>query len=218
LARLEQIRGIFQPVPTPFDGDGEVDEAVFAELVEYCVSSGAHAVFVGGPFGQGPAMNAGQRMRVMDIAFEIAAGRVPVVPDIGAVDPYTARALGQHARSRGALAVAITAPYYFADRSADELIMHFTMIDQAVMLPFLVVTDPPYQGYPISAEFLARIREAAPRLFGAHPAKTGVAELLGYLRTLGPSWPGWRTAETAWRRSCRTRTPSATTSRSSARP
>lgn len=185
MAEIDQIRGMFQPVPTPFDDEGELDESLYGQLVEHYIDHGANALFVFGPFGQGPAMNLGQRMRGLEIALERSAGRIPVVPDIGAVDPYSARSLGEHARSLGAISVAISAPYYYADRSPDELIKHFKMIDDSVELPFIIVTDPPYQGYPISLELMARLRDAVPRLIGAHPAKTGIAEVLGYLRVLG---------------------------------
>ncbi len=176
---------MFQSIPTPFDDDGELDEPLYADMIRYYVEHGVNALFVFGPFGQGPAMSVEQRARGLEIALEVAGDRVPVVPDVGAVEPYTARALARHAREHGATAVAASAPYFYSDRSPAELVLHFAMIDEVAQLPMLIVTDPAYQGYTITLETMAAIREGVPRVFGVHPAHTGVEQVLRYQNVMG---------------------------------
>jgi dihydrodipicolinate synthase/N-acetylneuraminate lyase len=180
----EAIRGMLLPLPTVFDGQGEVDEPVMRDLVQFYLGAGVHAFFVCGSFGQGPAMRPEQRQRVAQLVLEEVRGRVPVVVHIGTVDPYTAIELGQHARAAGADAIGVVGPYYYTDRTEDELVLHFQMIDQAVGLPILVYNNPGYQGYVITPPLMQRLCQAVPRIFGAKLAMGTIPEALEYLRLI----------------------------------
>ena len=58
---VDDIRGMFVPVPTPFTLDGDLDEQLFAELVEHYITVGGNALFLFGSIGQGAAMSAAMR-------------------------------------------------------------------------------------------------------------------------------------------------------------
>ena len=45
------IKGIVMPMPTPFLEDGEVDERMFEELIDFYLASGVQALFINGSFG-----------------------------------------------------------------------------------------------------------------------------------------------------------------------
>jgi dihydrodipicolinate synthase/N-acetylneuraminate lyase len=122
MAAARPISGMFVPVPTVFDQDGELDRAVYGELIDYYVSHGADALFLMGPFGQGPAMSPGHRKLALEVAIAAAAGRVPVAPNITAVDLFTSRELAQHAQDHGAACVAMIGPYYYGDRTPDDIV------------------------------------------------------------------------------------------------
>ncbi|MBI4522994.1 MAG: dihydrodipicolinate synthase family protein [Deltaproteobacteria bacterium] len=180
-----QIKGIVMPVPTPFLEDGELDEKVFEQLVDFYLASGAHALFINGSYGQGPAMPENQRKRTAEIAVRRARRRVPVMVHIGAVDPYTSSDLGRHARSTGADAVAIVGPYYYSDHTEYEIVEHFRSVDQATELPVLVYNNPAYQGYAITPAMMAGLREAVPRIFGSKLARGTIPEAQRYRSAVG---------------------------------
>jgi len=182
---VDEIRGMFVPVPTPFTLDGELDEALFAELVEHYIQIGGNALFLFGSVGQGAAMNLSMRKRGLEVALEAAAGRIPVVPNVGTVDPYSGRELGAHAREHGAIAVGHVGPYYYNDRSTAELIAHVKMVDEAAQLPLFVYNNPAYQGYSIEPAAMAQIREAVPNMFGLNIAKGGITDILRYQSAMG---------------------------------
>ncbi|MGH3118857.1 MAG: dihydrodipicolinate synthase family protein, partial [Gaiellales bacterium] len=58
-----RVRGIVVPLPTPFDGRGEIDKDLFAAMADHYAKRGVGAFFLFGSFGQGPAMSTEQRKR-----------------------------------------------------------------------------------------------------------------------------------------------------------
>lgn len=182
---VSAIRGMVMPVPTPFLEDGEVDERLFEELLDFYLATGVQALFINGSYGQGPAMSVEQRKKSAEIAVKRANRRIPVIIHVGAVDPYTSSDLGRHARSIGADAIAIVGPYYYSDHNEYEVIEHFRIVDQATGLPALVYNNPQYSGYNITPALMARLREAVPRLFGSKLAKGTISEAQRYLNAVG---------------------------------
>lgn len=161
------IRGVVVSVPTPFLEDGEIDTKILQELLDFYLGAGAHALFVNGSYGQGPAMTLEQRQRTAEIITKRVGKKVPVIIHVGTVDPYTSSELGRHARSIGADAISIVGPYYYSDHSEDEIINHYRMVDQATELPVLVYNNPEYSGYNITPRLMAKLVDAVPRIFGA---------------------------------------------------
>ncbi|HEY7062281.1 MAG TPA: dihydrodipicolinate synthase family protein [Chloroflexota bacterium] len=180
----DAIRGMLLPIPTVFDGTGEVDEPLMREMTRFYLDAGIHALFVCGSFGQGPAMRLDQRKAVAELIVEEVRGRIPVLIHIGTVDPYSAVELGQHAREIGADGIGVVGPFYYTDRVHDELVLHFQMIDEAVQLPMLVYNNPGYQGYVITPALMERLVGVVPRIFGAKLAMGTIPEALEYLERI----------------------------------
>lgn len=182
---IEKVKGMLLPLPTPFDGNGGLDEGLLAEMTRYYVEQGVDALFAFGSFGMGPAMTVEQRKRGLEIVMKQVQGRIPVVAQIGAVDPYTSRDLGLHARAEGADAAGTVGPYYYADRSETELVEHVKFLDEALKMPLFFYNNPRYQGYAVGPALMRKMREAAPRLFGAKLAMGSVDDALIYQAALG---------------------------------
>lgn len=184
----ERIQGMLLPLPTPFQGNGELDEGLLQEMARFYVKAGVNALFLLGSYGQGPAMPHEMRKRATEQVVKAVGGQVPIVVHIGAVDPYTSQELGQHAKTCGADAVALVGPYYYADRSETEIIEHIRMVDQAIAMPLFFYNNPRYQGYSVTPSFLSHIQEAVPRLFGVKLAMGTIDEALQYRTALGPEF------------------------------
>ena len=184
LLSTNAIRGFVAPLPTVFDGAGAVDDGLNRDVAEFYIEAGVNALFLLGSYGQGPALGVADRERVARVVVDQARGRLPVVVHIGAVDPYTTIELGLHARDLGVDAVAIVGPYYYADRSEEELLRHFEMVDQALQVPILIYNNPRYQGYPIDPQLMGRLVSVAPRIFGAKLALGTLDDALDFVREI----------------------------------
>jgi dihydrodipicolinate synthase/N-acetylneuraminate lyase len=166
MATTDAIRGMLLPMPTVFDGNGEVDEPLMRDMVQFYVSTGVNGLFVCGSYGNGPAMRPDQRKRVAEIVIEEVRQRIPVVIHIGAVEHYTAIDLGVHAREQGADAVGMVGPYYYNDHTENEVLLHYQKVDAAVQLPMLIYNNPAYQGYAIKLPLMQQLCASIPRIFG----------------------------------------------------
>jgi dihydrodipicolinate synthase/N-acetylneuraminate lyase len=184
----ENVKGMLLPLPTPFDGDGGLDEGLLAEMAAYYVDRGVDSLFLFGSYGQGPAMAVEQRKRGLESIMKRVHGKIPIVVHIGAVDPYTSKELGLHARAEGADAVGIVGPYYYSDRSEAELMEHVRFLDDALKMPLFFYNNPKYQGYPVTPRMLRKMREVAPRLFGAKLAMGTIDDAMEYRTAMGPDF------------------------------
>lgn len=179
---MKEVRGVVLPTPTVFRDDGSVDEPVMRELTEWFVSCGVQAFFINGSYGQGAAMQPEERKKVAELIVKQVNHRVPVVVHIGAVDPYSAIDLAKHAKAIGAEAIGHVGPYYYADRSEYEIIEHIKMVDRAVGMPMLIYNNPRYSGYNIHPQFMAKLVDAVPNIFGAKLAMGSVDEAMAYMK------------------------------------
>ena len=136
-----QLQGILPPVLTPLNEDETVDEHSLAALIDYQISEGVHGIWVCGTTGEFAGLDAQQRAIAVRVAVQTAAGRVPVVANVG--DGSTALAI-RHARvaaEAGVDVIALTPPYYYSNNQP-ELLDHFRAMRAAVDLPLLVYNIP----------------------------------------------------------------------------
>lgn len=180
----ERAKGHLAPIPAVFDGKGEPDLPMIEKLTDWYMNAGVHGFFVLGSQGQGAACRIDQRKAIAETVVRRVKGRVPVIVQIGAVDPYTSIELGEHAKNTGADAIAIVGPYYYSDRNEWELMAHYKMVDAAVGLPILLYNNPEYSGYPCPPAFMAKLKEEIPNVFGAKLANGNVGQAMNYLRAL----------------------------------
>ncbi len=181
----ERARGMLAPIPGVFDGKGEPDLAMMERLVDFYMDAGVHGFFVLGSQGQGAACTIAQRKAIAETVVKRIDGRVPVIVQVGAADPYTSCELGAHAKSIGSDAIGIVGPYYYSDRPEWELIEQHKEVDAATGLPILLYNNPQYSGYPTPPAMMKKLKDAMPNVFGSKLANGNLGQAKTYLRVLG---------------------------------
>lgn len=182
------MKGFIAPIPTVFDGSGEPDLPVIEAMADFFVNAGVHGFFVLGSLGMGPVCTNEQRKLVAETVVRRVGGRVPVMVQVGAPEPYSSVELATHAEGIGADAIGVVGPYYFNNRTEWELIEHHRMIGNACGLPMLLYNNPLYSGYPCPPALMIKLREAVPHVFGAKLARGNPVDALRYLEALGPDF------------------------------
>jgi N-acetylneuraminate lyase len=185
MVNLDSVRGVVLPLPTPFDGQGNVDEQLLAAMAEHYVNLGVRSLFLFGSFGQGPAMTAQQRRHGLEVVLAAVGARATVIPQIGAVDPYSSRELAEHALQAGAPVLGTVGPYYYADRSPDEIRRHLGFVFADITAPVLLYNNARYQGYDITAKQMVALRSEVPTIFAVKMAKGTLADLQRHRAALG---------------------------------
>ncbi|MCA0240830.1 MAG: dihydrodipicolinate synthase family protein [Proteobacteria bacterium] len=160
----QDLIGIIPPVVTPFTASGEVDEQAFRGVVRFMLKKQVHGICVGGSSGEGHTYSAQEFTRLMEIACEEVAGRVPVVA--GIIVNSTRDAIAR-ARSIEHLPVAglqVTPVHYVFKCDDDATYKHFKALTEATKFPVIIYNVVPWNY--LSPALLIRIMQDMPGVIG----------------------------------------------------
>ena len=179
------FKGVITALVTPFR-DGALDEAAFVALVERQIAAGVHGLVPVGTTGETSTLSTEEHQRVVELCVETARGRAVVIAGAGANATAEAVDLVRHAKTVGADAALVVAPYY--NRPSQEgLYQHYKAINDAVQLPVVIYNVPSRTVVDISNETLQRL-SALPNMIGVKDA-TGDLPRASMQRIIcGPEW------------------------------
>jgi 4-hydroxy-tetrahydrodipicolinate synthase len=166
------LRGCGTALLTPFDDDGSFDEPAFRSFVEWQVSEGVHSVIPCGSTGEAVTLTLEEHRRVVSVAAEVVAGRVPVIAGAGSNDTKKAIALSKDMKACGATHLLHVSPMYNKPPQRG-IAAHFRAIADSVDLPIVVYNVPGRTGSNIEAATTLEIAE--------HPNVVAVKEASGNL-------------------------------------
>src|SRR3972149_4065935 len=93
----KELRGIIPAVVTPFTPHERVDERAFRKVRNAMIDQGVHGLFPVGTGGEFFALTREEKERLMAVAVKEAAGRVYVMPNVGAITTAESVGLGRAA-------------------------------------------------------------------------------------------------------------------------
>jgi 4-hydroxy-tetrahydrodipicolinate synthase len=157
------LKGVYSAVATPFTADQEVDEGGLRALIDRTIDAGVHGLVPCGSTGEFSALARAERERVVEIAIEQAAGRVPVVPQTGATCTREAVELSRHAEKHGAEAIMVVAPYY-EPFSIPEIKRYYADVAGAVGIPVMAYNLPAATGVNLTPQILGELIEEVPNV------------------------------------------------------
>lgn len=180
------FKGSLVALITPMRPDGSVDEDAFAAFVDWQIRQGTHGVVPVGTTGESPTLSHDEHRRVVEIAVEVADGRVPVIAGTGSNSTAEAISLTRHAKEAGADAALVVTPYYNKP-TQEGLYLHYTAIADAVDLPIIIYNIPPRSVIDMSAETMGRLARHK-NIVGVKDATMNLARPLHTRRTCGPEF------------------------------
>ena len=150
------FKGSLVALITPMRDDGSVDEKAYAELADWQIKEGTQGLIPVGTTGESPTLSHQEHRRVVEIAIEVARGRVPVIAGAGSNSTEEAIALTRHAKEAGADAALVVTPYYNKP-TQEGMYLHFRAIAEAVELPIIIYNIPPRSVVDMSVETMGRL-------------------------------------------------------------
>jgi 4-hydroxy-tetrahydrodipicolinate synthase len=178
------LRGSVPPIITPIDND-EVDYATYAELVEFQITNGSHGILVNGTTAEPSTLTLEERNRLVDIAVEIAAGRVPVYAATGSQSLAETKQLTDHAVKAGADALLIVTPYYICPPQRG-ITAYYLELAERHELPWMIYHIPGRAAVSVTLDTLKEIKDKSPRFVGMKHAVNDlgfVSECIGVFGT-----------------------------------
>jgi 4-hydroxy-tetrahydrodipicolinate synthase len=179
-----QLRGCGTALVTPFHQDGSIDDQAFKNLVSWQIESGIDFLVPCGTTGETPTLTHEEWLRVIDLAVEVAAGRVPIVAGATSNSTREAVAKVQELGSRAGIDAILTASPYYNKPTQEGQYQHFKAIAEAVNKPIILYNVPGRTAANLEAGTVARLAEI-PNIAGVKEASgnlTQIAEICGAAR------------------------------------
>jgi 4-hydroxy-tetrahydrodipicolinate synthase len=180
---LAHLKGSIPPLITPFVG-GKVDYDAYAKLVEYQIANGTHGILVNGTTGEPSTLTLEERNRLVTLALEAAAGRVPVVAATGAQSLAETEALTRHAVKTGVDALLIVTPYYIKPPQRG-LVRYYLEVAARHDTPWMIYHIPGRTAVNVTLDTLCAIKEKSPTFVGMKHAVNDLGLVSECLRALG---------------------------------
>ncbi|UDF05124.1 4-hydroxy-tetrahydrodipicolinate synthase [Asticcacaulis sp. AND118] len=152
--------GVWVPMPTPFF-HGAIDHAAASDHAQHLLDSGVHGLVVAGTTGEGYALRADERRRLLDSVLAVSARRRPDVRTpvlVGLEGPATAQ-VADAARSLNDMPIAgflVSAPSYVRP-TTEGLYRHFMSVAEATDKPIVLYNVPARTGTSMRLPCVARL-------------------------------------------------------------
>jgi len=183
MPELDRLKGSIPPLVTPFN-DGKVDYDAYAKLVGYQIEQGTHGILVNGTTAEPSTLTLDERNRLVTLAIETAAGRVPVVAATGSQSLAETEALTDHAVRAGADALLIVTPYYIRPPQRG-LVRYYLEIAARHDTPWMIYHIPGRTAVSVTLETLIAIKEKSPSFVGMKHAVNDLGFVSEALHALG---------------------------------
>ncbi len=160
-AATTSLHGVCPVLATPFEANGEPDEAGLARVVDFALESGVDAVVFPGVASEVEQLSATERERLVALVAQRVAGRVPLVVGASAADLATSAQHLRLAADVGAAAAMVMAPARLAGDAA-ALLAHYRELGAAAPVPIMLQNAPPPAGAGFDMAQIARVVVAVP--------------------------------------------------------
>jgi 4-hydroxy-tetrahydrodipicolinate synthase len=185
-ASLDSLKGSIPPLVTPFRND-EVDYDAYARLVEHQIKNGSHGILVNGTTAEPSTLSVEERNRLIDVAVQVAAKRVPVVAATGSQSLRETRQLTEHAAKAGADSLLIVTPYYIRPPQRG-LVAYYLELASISNLPWMVYHIPGRTAVSVTIDTLKELRAKSPTFVGMKHAVNDLGFVSECVSALGPDF------------------------------
>ena len=161
---------------TPFTRDGAVDEAGVRRLARRQIDAGIHFLVPCGTTGESPTLSEDERVRIVQLVVEEAAGSVPVLAGAGGYDTREVTHTARRMKQAGAQGLLSVTPYYNKP-TPEGLFQHYSAIAGEVGLPVIVYNVPGRTGCNIDVATLVRL-SGVPGIVGVKEASGNISQMV----------------------------------------
>jgi 4-hydroxy-tetrahydrodipicolinate synthase len=164
---------------TPFRQDGSLDEPTLRALIKRQIDAGIDFLVPCGTTGESPTLTHEEHLRVVEIAVELAKGRVPVLAGAGGYNTAEVIALARELAEIGADGILSVTPYYNKP-TQEGLYQHYKAIAEGVALPIVVYSVQGRTGVNVEPATVRRL-SAIENIVGIKEASGNVSQMAAIL-------------------------------------
>jgi len=165
---------------TPFRTDGLLDEPALRSLVQRQIDAGINFLVPCGTTGESPTLTHAEHLRVVEIAVELAKGKVPVLAGAGGYNTAEVIALARQLKSIGVDGILSVTPYYNKP-TQEGLYQHFKAIASAIDLPIILYSVQGRTGVNVEPATVFRLSQIK-NIVGVKEASGNINQMGAILR------------------------------------
>jgi 4-hydroxy-tetrahydrodipicolinate synthase len=173
-----KIKGIITAMVTPLLEDG-INEAATRKLVNKLINDGVHGLFVLGTNGEFYALSEAEKLALVKIVVDEAAGRVPVFAGSGGISTEEVIKVTNQFAELGVDAVSVITPYLIK-LSDEELIQHYQTIALNTNLPMILYNIPANTQLSINESVFKELIQL-PQIIGIKDSSGNLENIQMYL-------------------------------------
>ena len=162
------LRGSIVALLTPFK-NGDIDFDKLAELIEFHIEKGTHAILAMGTTGESPTFSHQEHQDLIEFIIKAVNRRVPVIAGTGSNSTAEALSLSHAAEKMGADYQLTIVPYYNKP-SQEGIYRHFATIAEKTNLPMILYNVPGRTGTNMLPDTVARLDADFPNIVGIKEA------------------------------------------------
>jgi 4-hydroxy-2-oxoglutarate aldolase len=156
------LHGIHAPVVTTFGADGDVDLEAFARNVRAHLDAGVDGIVVAGSTGEAPLLDDAERGALVEAARRVVPRDRVLLAGVGSESSRETIRRARTAAERGADAVLVAAPHYYAAAATPEartrqLRAHYRHVADASPIPVVLYNIPKYMHFAIDPALVAEL-------------------------------------------------------------
>ncbi len=159
---MENLRGIYNILTTPFMPDGAIDERSLRRLTDAVISMGVSGITILGVAGEAQKLTEPEKRRLIEIVMEVNHDRVPIIVGASRDGTDTTIAACRDAEDFGASGVMVAPPTF--SQPGAGMIEHFRRVGAVIGIPITLQDYPPVNGVTLSPRAMADLVEATPNI------------------------------------------------------
>jgi len=171
-----RFRGVFTAMITPFNEQGEVDEAALRDQIEFQIQNGIDGLVPCGTTGESPTLSHEEHDRVIEITIAQTRKRVPVIAGTGSNSTREAIRLSRHAMEAGADAIMLVNPYYNKP-TQKGLLLHFQEVAKAVPIPCVIYNIKGRTGVNLETATLLKLCDVCANVLAVKEASGDLKQM-----------------------------------------
>ncbi len=144
MGKRTRLGGVVPATITPFNRQEQINKRVMVQLMEWNLTQGVDAFFIGGSSAECFLLSPEERMEIFDIASTFS-DRAFLTAHVGAISVKEAENYARHAVRAGYDAIAATPPFYYGFGSR-EIYGYYESIASAAGKPVLIYNFPGNTG------------------------------------------------------------------------
>jgi 4-hydroxy-2-oxoglutarate aldolase len=182
------LKGVFPPIPTPFDVQGEVAHQALAENLARWNQYDLAGYVVLGSNGEAVYLTEEEKVRVWETARATIPSSKLMIAGAGCESTAQTIALTKRAADAGADAVLLVTPHYYAGRmTRDSLLHHYRSVADTSPIPVMVYNVPKFTNVDVDAVTIAEASRH-PNIVGVKDSSGNIAKLADIVRLATPGF------------------------------